>query len=89
MGEGKDEGESLGFDMPWHIATLIKEWAQYIVPLCFFNSFVGAWVHHALSKSVIARNVLCDVAISSTHPAGGVSLATGWVRILQIIGFPR
>ena len=42
MGEGKDEGESLGFDMPWHIATLIKEWAQYIEPLCFFNSFVGA-----------------------------------------------
>jgi len=19
--------------MPWHVATLIKEWAQYIVPL--------------------------------------------------------
>ena len=39
MGGGWDEGE---IDMPWHIATLIKEWAQYIVPLCFFNSFVGA-----------------------------------------------
>jgi hypothetical protein len=36
---GWDEGE---IDMPWHIATLIKEWAQYIEPLCFFNSFVGA-----------------------------------------------
>jgi hypothetical protein len=25
-----------GFDMPWHVATLIKEWAQYIVPLQFY-----------------------------------------------------
>ena len=22
--------------MPWHVATLIKEWAQYIVPLHFY-----------------------------------------------------
>ena len=26
-----DEDEKLGFDMPWHVVTLIKEWAQYIV----------------------------------------------------------
>jgi hypothetical protein len=23
--------KNLKFDMPWHVATLIKEWAQYIV----------------------------------------------------------
>jgi len=33
--------------MPWHVATLIKEWAQYIVPLHFFNSFVGGLIYHA------------------------------------------
>jgi hypothetical protein len=32
---GKDESSE--FDMPWQVATLIKEWAQYIVPLQFFN----------------------------------------------------
>jgi hypothetical protein len=42
MGEGEDEGENLRFNIPWHIATLIKEWAQYIVPLQFLYSFVGA-----------------------------------------------
>ena len=42
MGEGEDEGEYLRFNIPWHIATLIKEWAQYIVPLQFLYSFVGA-----------------------------------------------
>ena len=41
MGDGEDEGEYLRFNIPWHIATLIKEWAQY-VPLQFLYSFVGA-----------------------------------------------
>jgi hypothetical protein len=31
-----------GFDLPEQVATLIKEWAQFIVPLRFFNSLVGA-----------------------------------------------
>ena len=31
-----DEDEKPRFDMPWHVATLIKEWAQYIVPLQFY-----------------------------------------------------
>jgi hypothetical protein len=37
MREGEDEGESPRFDMPWHVATLIKEWVQYIMPLQLFN----------------------------------------------------
>jgi len=28
MGEGKDEGETPRFDMPRHVATLIKDRAQ-------------------------------------------------------------
>ena len=35
MGEGEDEGENPIHNMPWHIATLYEEWAQYIVPLHF------------------------------------------------------
>ncbi len=31
-----DDNENQEFDMPWHVATLIKEWAQYIVPLHFY-----------------------------------------------------
>ncbi len=31
-----DEDENPKFDMPWHVATLIKEWAQCIVPLHFY-----------------------------------------------------
>jgi hypothetical protein len=31
-----DEGENPRFDMLWQVATLIKEWAQYIVPLQFY-----------------------------------------------------
>jgi hypothetical protein len=32
---GKDESPE--FDIPWYVAKLIKEWAQYIVPLQFLN----------------------------------------------------
>ena len=32
-----DENENHEFDMPWQVATLIKERAQYIVPLQFYN----------------------------------------------------
>jgi hypothetical protein len=31
-----DENENPRFDMSWHVVTLIKEWAQYIVPLQFY-----------------------------------------------------
>jgi hypothetical protein len=31
-----DKDENPRFDIPWHAATLIKEWAQYIVPLQFY-----------------------------------------------------
>ncbi len=30
-----DGSENSKFGIPWHISTLIKEWAQYIVPLQF------------------------------------------------------
>jgi|GEM_PF-4811467 len=29
------------FDLPWHAATLIKEWVQYIVPLQFYILLYG------------------------------------------------
>jgi hypothetical protein len=28
-----DDDENPRFDMPWHVATLINEWVQNIVPL--------------------------------------------------------
>ena len=33
--EGEDEGENPIHDMPWHVATLYEDRAQYIVPLHF------------------------------------------------------
>jgi hypothetical protein len=51
MGEGEDEGERLRFYMPWHVATLIKEWAQCNVPLQLFNICRGL-IYHARGFSV-------------------------------------
>ena len=31
-----DENENPIYDMPWHVATLIKEWAQFIMPQQFY-----------------------------------------------------
>jgi hypothetical protein len=30
------DDENPRFDLPWHIATLIKEWAQCIEPIKFY-----------------------------------------------------
>jgi hypothetical protein len=66
MREGEDEGENPIHDMPWHVATLYEDWAQYIVHLHFIF-FGRGLIYHAHSKSVIARSLLCDVAISTIH----------------------
>mgnify|MGYP007011673604 CR=1 FL=1 len=54
MREGEDEGENPIHDMPWHVATLYEDWAQYIVHLHFIF-FGRGLIYHAHSKSVIAR----------------------------------
>ena len=48
MGEGEDEGEKPGFDMPWHVATLKR--AQYIV-LQHFIFFGKGLIYHARKLS--------------------------------------
>lgn len=39
MGEGENEGESPGFDMPWHVVTLYEDQAQKIVAPTFFLKY--------------------------------------------------
>ena len=66
MREGEDEGENPIHDMPWHVATLYEDWAQYIVHLHFIF-FGRGLIYHAHSKSVIARKRPVRRAIPTIH----------------------